>query len=85
MKHKYISVQILLNKDGSLKGQRVYEIPEPSVISQYFMAYAPDLKERVRVGCMYQQWHGTHDILDTHPNIQELAKVLQRHFGVVIL
>lgn len=85
MNRRYISVQLLFNKDGSLKGQRVYAIPEPSVVSQYFHGYMPDKKEACEVGFMYQEWHGTHDILDNHPNIPELCKVVQRHFGIILL
>lgn len=84
MSNRYISAQVLLNSDGSLKAQRVYAIPMPSVVSFYLQAVqeAPNGgQENVIIGVMVQDWN-SRDILDNHPNFDVLMKTLQKHFGV---
>lgn len=83
MKKRYVSAQLLLNKDGSLKAQRIYEIPEPATVSFYLCGYEPATDEDVLVGVMCQEWHGTHDILDNHPACELLIAVLEKRFGML--
>lgn len=83
-KLRFVSVQVLLNKDGSLKAQRVYAIPMPNVVSFWVLGVQlgeDGIQESVNVGVMVQEWK-THDILDTHPNNDILLAVLQKSFGI---
>lgn len=84
MKIRFISAQVLTNKDGSLKAQRVYAIPMPAVCSFYLQAVQQDEngnQENVQIGVLCQEWK-TRDILDNHPNMDLLMKTLQKSFGV---
>lgn len=82
MKTRFVSCQVLLNKDGSLKAQRIYAIPEPSVISISHKMREIETGEIVKVGVMVQEWNGTHDILDHHPDVRKLWDALEKHFGL---
>lgn len=80
MKTRFISAQVLLNKDMTMKAQRVYSIPMPSVVSVYLDAH--DLQgEATLVGVMVQDWKSA-DCLDFHPDLEKLIVVVEKHFGL---
>lgn len=80
---RYISAQVLLNRDLSMKAQRVYAIPMPNVISCWVVA--EDLAGLpVRVGVLVQDWK-TADCLDRHPDYLQLARTLEKHFGLKVM
>jgi hypothetical protein len=77
---RFISAQVLLNSDLSMKAQRVYAIPQPTVVSFYMVGFHED-NGIVSVGVLVQDWK-TADCLDKHPDMAELEKVLSKHFGL---
>jgi len=79
MSYRFISAQVLLNKDMSMKAQRVYAIPMPVVVSFYLVGSDADLNP-VTVGVLVQDWK-TVEALDFHPDMQALEKVLEKSFG----
>jgi len=80
---RYVSAKVLLNSDLSMKAQRVYAIPMPTVISCWVVAQ--DLEGNpVRVGVLVQDWR-TADCLDRHPDYLQLARTLEKHFGLKVM
>lgn len=83
MKTRFISSQVLLNKDGSMKAQRVYEIPQPAVVSFYMYADEIETWKEIKVGVLVQDWN-TSDCLDNHPDLNALVIACEKHFGLSI-
>lgn len=77
--NRYISSQVLLNKDMSMKAQRVYSIPMPSVVSFYLVGTDAD-GHMVTIGVLVQDWK-SRDCLDFHPDMKALEETLCKHFG----
>jgi len=80
---RFISAQVLLNKDMTMKAQRVYAIPMPTVVSFYLDAH--DLEGKpVLVGVLVQDWKSA-DCLDFHPDYLNLVRTLEKHFGLKVM
>jgi len=77
---RFISAQVLLNSDMSMKAQRVYSIPQPAVVSFYMQGFHGN-DGIVTVGVLVQDWK-TADCLDRHPDMDALMKTLSKHFGL---
>lgn len=81
--NRYISAQVLTNKDGSMKAQRVYSIPKPAVISFYLDCNSLVSGMQV-VGVLVQDWN-TADCLDAHPDNENLYAAIEKFCGLVVL